>query len=154
MSNKSLGVDGLGLGWYEVGMNGMDPNWFGINPNILSFYPNLIPTERCSTILPQCADVSQRKIVFPAEVLITFNAQSAGVAKWAYEVKFKRTKWREKDPRAQFWKWVNKIHLLRVFWKMCHSKLWTWHKRSSRKNWREGKGRSRKKIRFFSRTLS
>ena len=33
-------------------MNGMDLKWFGMNPNILSFYSNLIPTERCSTILP------------------------------------------------------------------------------------------------------
>ena len=52
MSNKSQGVDGRGLGWHALGMNRMDPNWFGMNPNILSIYPNLIPTERCSTILP------------------------------------------------------------------------------------------------------
>ena len=52
MSKKTLGVDGRGLEWHELGM---DPNWFGwigMNPNILSLYPKLIPTKWCSKILP------------------------------------------------------------------------------------------------------
>ena len=40
---------------------GMVRSWdgsqlIGMNPNISSFYPKLIPTERCSTILPQEAN--------------------------------------------------------------------------------------------------
>ena len=36
MSNKSVGVDGRGLGWHEVGM---DPKWWTFIP-ILSQHPN------------------------------------------------------------------------------------------------------------------
>ena len=37
MSNKSWGVDGRGLGWYEVGM---DPNWLGWIPTYHLSIPN------------------------------------------------------------------------------------------------------------------
>ena len=59
ISNNSIEVDGRGLGWYDLGMDPIDPNWFGIDPKILSFFPNWIPMKRCSTILPLCWDLKQ-----------------------------------------------------------------------------------------------
>ena len=63
ISNKSIGVVGRGLGWYDLGMDPIDPNWFGIDPKILSFFPNWIPMKRCSTILPYLCVTADREVL-------------------------------------------------------------------------------------------